>query len=74
MNLLVLLDILLIAVQVTLKSKRFKIMNYSAERYLALKRYELEVKRDKIRALLWNVSIGGIYAMAVIQVFTGVMK
>ena len=49
-------------------------MNYTAERYLALKRYELEVKRDKIRALLWNVSIGGIYAMVVIQVFTGVMK
>ena len=48
-------------------------MNYSAERYLALKRYELEVKRDKMRALLWNVSIGGIYAMVVIQVFTGVL-
>ena len=48
-------------------------MNYTAERYLALKRYELEVKRDKIRALLWNVSIGGIYAMVVIQVFTGVL-
>ena len=46
-------------------------MNYNAERYLALKRYELEVKRDKIRALLWNVSIGSLYAMAVIQVFTG---
>ena len=49
-------------------------MNYTAERYLALKRYELEVKRDKIRALLWNVSIGGIYAMVVIQVFTGVLS
>jgi hypothetical protein len=49
-------------------------MNYSAERYLALKRYELEVKRDKIRALLWNVSIGSLYAMAVIQVFTGVIS
>ena len=49
-------------------------MNYSAERYLALKRYELEVKRDKMRALLWNVSIGGIYAMVVIQVFTGVIS
>ena len=69
-----LLGILLIAVQVTLKLKRFKIMNYNAERYLALKRYELEVKRDKIRALLWNVSIGSIYAMVVIQVFTGVIS
>ena len=69
-----LLDILLIAVRVTLKLKGFKIMNYNAERYLALKRYELEVKRDKIRALLWNVSIGSIYAMVVIQVFTGVIS
>ena len=50
------------------------IMNYNAERYLALKRYELEVKRDKMRALLWNVSITGIYAMVVIQVFTGVIS
>jgi len=49
-------------------------MNYNAERYLALKRHELEVKRDKIRALLWNVSIGGIYTMVVIQVFTGVIS
>ena len=46
-------------------------MNYNAERYLALKRYELEVKRDKIRAVLWNVSITGIYAMVVIQVMRG---
>ena len=46
-------------------------MNYSAERYLALKQFEREQKRDKIRALLWNVSIGSLYAMAVIQVFTG---
>ena len=67
-----LLDILLIAVMVILRLKGFN-MNYNAERYLALKRYELEVKRDKIRALLWNVSIGGIYAMVVIQVFTGVL-
>jgi hypothetical protein len=66
----VLLDILLIAVLVILRLKGFN-MNYNAERYLALKRYELEVKRDKIRALLWNVSIGSLYAMAVIQVFTG---
>jgi len=69
----VLLDILLIAVMVILRLKGFN-MNYNAERYLALKRYELEVKRDKIRALLWNVSIGSLYAMAVIQVFTGVIS
>ncbi len=48
-------------------------MNYNAERYLALKRYELEVKRDKLRAILWNVSIGSIYAMVVIQVFRTVV-
>ena len=69
-----LLDILLIAVQVTLRLKRFKIMNYTAERYLALKQFEREQKRDKIRALLWNVSIGSIYTMVVIQVFTGVIS
>ena len=49
-------------------------MNYSAERYLALKQFEREQKRDKMRLLLWNVSIGGIYAMVVIQVFTGVIS
>ena len=49
-------------------------MNYNAERYLALKRYELEVKRDKWRAILWNVSITSIYAMVIIQVFTGVIS
>ena len=49
-------------------------MNYTAERYLALKQFEREQKRDKIRAALWNVSIGGIYAMAVIQAFTGVIS
>ena len=48
-------------------------MNYNAERYLALKRYELEVKRDKIRAVLWNVSITSIYAMVVIQLFQAVL-
>ena len=48
-------------------------MNYTAERYLALKQFEREQKRDKIRALMWNVSIGSLYAMAVIQVFTGVL-
>lgn len=46
-------------------------MNYNAERYLALKRHELDVKRDKIRAVLWNVTIGGLYAMVVIQVMRG---
>ena len=49
-------------------------MNYSAERYLALKQFEREQKRDKIRALMWNVSIGSLYVMAVIQVFTGIIK
>ena len=48
-------------------------MNYSAERYLALKQFEREQKRDKIRAVLWNVSITGIYAMVVIQVFQAVV-
>ena len=46
-------------------------MNYSAERYLALKQFEREQQRDKLRAILWNVSITGIYAMMVIQVFRG---
>ncbi len=44
-------------------------MNYTAERYLALKQFEREQKRDKIREVLWNVSITSIYAMVVIQVF-----
>ena len=43
-------------------------MNYNAERYLALKRYELEVKRDKWRAILWNVSVIGLFAMVLIQI------
>ena len=46
-------------------------MNYSAERYLALKQFEREQQRDKIRSVLWNVSIGSIYAMVVIQVMRG---
>ena len=46
-------------------------MNYSAERYLALKQFEREQQRDKLRAILWNVSIGSIYAMVVIQVMRG---
>ena len=49
-------------------------MNYSAERYLALKQFEREQQRDKIRALLWNVTIGGLYSMIVIQVITGVIS
>jgi len=53
--------------------KRF-IMDYSAERYLALKQFEREQQRDKIRAVLWNVTIGGLYTMVVIQVFTGVIS
>jgi len=50
------------------------IMNYSAERYLALKQFEREQQRDKIRAVLWNVTIGGLYSMVVIQVYTGVIS
>ena len=46
-------------------------MNYTAERYLALKQFEREQKRDRIRAVLWNVSITSIYAMVVIQVMRG---
>ena len=46
-------------------------MNYNAERYLALKMFEREQKRDKMRVVLWNVSIGSIYAMVVIQVMRG---
>ena len=46
-------------------------MNYTAERYLALKQFEREQKRDKIRSVLWNVSITSIYAMVVIQVMRG---
>ena len=46
-------------------------MSYTAERYLALKQFEREQKRDKIRAVLWNVSITSIYAMVVIQVMRG---
>lgn len=43
-------------------------MSYTAERYLALKQFEREQKRDKIRAVLWNVTIGGLYAMVLIQI------
>ena len=46
-------------------------MNYTAERYLALKQFEREQQRDKIRSVLWNVSITSIYAMVVIQVMRG---
>ena len=48
-------------------------MNYNAERYIALKIFEREQKRDKLRAILWNVSITGIYVMVVIQVFRAVL-
>lgn len=46
-------------------------MNYTSERYLALKRFEREQQRDKIRAVLWNVTIGGLYSMVIIQVMRG---
>lgn len=42
-------------------------MNYTSERYLALKRFEREQKRDKWRAILWNVSVTSIFAMVLIQ-------
>ena len=46
-------------------------MKYTSERYLALKRFEREQQRDKIRAVLWNVTIVGLYTMVVIQVMRG---
>lgn len=46
-------------------------MKYTAERYLALKQFEREQKRDKIRTVLWNVTIVGLYTMVVIQVMRG---
>lgn len=46
-------------------------MNYTAERYLALKQFEREQIRDKWRAILWNVSVIGLFAMVLIQVFRG---
>ena len=46
-------------------------MNYNAERYLALKRHELDVKRDKIRAVLFNLMIGGYATLITIQVMRG---
>ena len=48
-------------------------MNYTAERYLALKQFKREQKRDKMREVLWNVTISGLYAMVVIQVFQAVL-
>jgi hypothetical protein len=48
--------------------KRFKIMNYTSERYLALKRFEREQKRDKIRAVLFNLTIGGYVVLLAVQV------
>jgi len=46
-------------------------MNYSAERYLALKQFEREQQRDKIRAVLWNVTIGGYVVLLAVQVIRG---
>ena len=46
-------------------------MNYTAERYLALKQFEREQKRDKIRAVLWNVTVGGLFVMTIIQAMRG---
>ena len=43
-------------------------MNYSAERYLALKQFEREQIRDKWRTILWNVSVIGLFAMVLIQI------
>jgi hypothetical protein len=43
-------------------------MNYTSERYLALKRFEREQKRDKIRAVLFNLMIGGYATLITIQV------
>ena len=43
-------------------------MNYSAERYLALKQFEREQVRDKIRAVLFNLMIGGYATLITIQV------
>ena len=46
-------------------------MNYSAERYLALKQFEREHKRDKIRAVLFNLTIGGYVVLLAVQVIRG---
>jgi len=43
-------------------------MNYTSERYLALKRFEREQKRDKIRAVLFNLTIGGYVVLLAVQV------
>ena len=43
-------------------------MNYTAERYLALKQFEREQQRDKIRAVLFNLMIGGYATLVTIQV------
>lgn len=42
-------------------------MKYNAERYLALKKFEREQKRDEWRSILWTVSITTICGMMVIQ-------
>ena len=46
-------------------------MNYSAERYLALKQFEREQQRDKIRAVLFNLTIGGYVVLLAVQVIRG---
>ena len=43
-------------------------MNYTSERYLALKRFEREQQRDKIRAVLFNLTIGGYVVLLTVQV------
>lgn len=43
-------------------------MSYTSERYLALKRFEREQKRDKIRTVLFNIMIGGYATLITIQV------
>tara|TARA_R110002012_G_scaffold235999_1_gene409711 strand:- start:1044 stop:1187 length:144 start_codon:yes stop_codon:yes gene_type:complete len=43
-------------------------MNYTAERYLALKQFEREQQRDKIREVLFNLTIGGYVVLLAVQV------
>ena len=46
-------------------------MSYTAERYLALKQFEREQQRDKIRAVLFNLTIGGYVVLLAVQVIRG---
>lgn len=48
-------------------------MKYNAERYLALKKFEREQKRDEWRGLLWSVSITTICGMMIIQLIQGIL-